>query len=347
MCSGFADYVKDKHPNAVFFLESSSSDDILYGSIADCSIEHILSFLLQAEQIVLVDTNINSELAATTYVLLHRLITVFNKKVVNFDHNIFENNYQNHTLYSHNINECPALAREIFNYHRDNNFLGLLDYRKTQLSQLWVAGCSYAAGSGLTDKKQSYANIVADSFGMKISTIAIGGANIQFSANQILRSNVGIDDIVLWGISGIHRHSFFNDNLSEIMMTSGRLMEIPFTKEQQKFIENTFINPNQVAVAIRSFLSVVDFCRQKKAKLFVLPHPELSLKSQYTQLAVFLESHPGFINLYGNMYNNIVNNGLNFNQLQYIDLSQDGIHPGPLTHYNWAEIILQKIKESI
>ena len=89
------------------------------------------------------------------------------------------------------------------------NFLDPVDTRKTDDKQLWIIGCSFANGHGLSDVNQRYGQLIADKLNLPVSFLTITGASNQWAADQIIKSDIRKGDVVIWCITGIARSTIY------------------------------------------------------------------------------------------------------------------------------------------
>lgn len=196
--------------------------------------------------------------------------------------------------------------------------LMLEDYRKTDDPQLWIAGCSVSFGYAI-DSKFRYANIVANEFNLQLSCLAKPSASNNYQANQILKSDIRKNDIVLWGITVPNRINYLNREVIHVTQTTKTIPDcvIKYNLELENSIYHTIDN----------ILSVKNYCNKIGAKLLlidVMPWPIYNI--YYYNLFDFSE----FV---GNPYD------------KFIDFGSDNQHPGPKHHKALADLIIDKLKE--
>ena len=91
------------------------------------------------------------------------------------------------------------------------NFLDTVDKRKTDSPQIWMVGCSFTNGHGLTSKDLRFGQLFADSLGLPVSFLTMNGASNQWAADQLLKADIRPGDIVFWGVTGIARSTIYTD----------------------------------------------------------------------------------------------------------------------------------------
>jgi hypothetical protein len=176
------------------------------------------------------------------------------------------------------------------------SILDLADCRKTKSPQIWIVGCSIAHGIGLDSREQRYGQIVSDCFKMPVSFLTQGGTSIEWSSDQILRSDISSGDIVIWGITGVNRFIHWDDHGNMFSVTPGIFdPKNPYHKTGSAHIKNKadmwqelMHDKSRLYHAIRQISQVISFCRKINANLILGCHLELSLKEQSDILKEFL-----------------------------------------------------------
>jgi hypothetical protein len=92
-----------------------------------------------------------------------------------------------------------------------STILKLSDVRKTDQPQLWVSGCSYTIGVGV-QYNQRYGQLLADQLNLPVSFLSENGSSITWAADQILRSDLRENDILVWGLTSLPRINYFKNN---------------------------------------------------------------------------------------------------------------------------------------
>lgn len=209
------------------------------------------------------------------------------------------------------------------------SMIELVDFRKSVDKQLWIAGCSITYGTGVSTD-QRYASIIADKLEMPISLLAFPGSSLLWAADQILRSDIREGDIVIWGMTESVRFPYYNGKVNEIQhVNSSSYLYLNQTTISPDFL----LSQTSLYLGITSILQVINFCSKINVKLVLadlLVPPDL---------AIYLnKKFRNYIHL-----NNFF--GVNINNIQFNDYGDDKLHPGPLVHQQFAEKILEKIKQ--
>lgn len=200
--------------------------------------------------------------------------------------------------------------------------LTLADTRKTDLPQVWAAGCSFTAGVGVADKER-WATIAADHLGYPISLLAHDGASIAWAADQLLRSDIRENDIILWGLTGIGRVSYYNGKTYEFTVNH---------PSSDGVITNRYLSSDHLFYqSIGKIEQVITRAKDLKATLIILMFPFYT-EHQETILIEYLSQFNFFVP------------GYTFGQgVSFIDLGTDRSHPGPQQHRHWANIVLNRL----
>jgi hypothetical protein len=224
---------------------------------------------------------------------------------------------------------------EIFNNKIVSNFenksdtitqmLELKDKRKTNNRQLWIAGCSFSEAVGVQDD-QKYGTILADRLSLSVSFLAYRGTSNSWSKDQILRSDIRKNDILVWQLTFPNRLTYFFDDeiihvYPEVFRQIPNLVDI---MDPRRLFEQTILYDS-----ITSIMQVVNFCKMNSIDLYIFGvayNPSKYLTN--LQNFIPITSPGGYI------------------KDHYKDIGSDNIHPGPLTHQWYADIIFNKIKHN-
>jgi hypothetical protein len=201
--------------------------------------------------------------------------------------------------------------------------LKLIDFRKSDTNQLWVAGCSTTAGVGVNDN-QKYASLLSQKLNVPYSLLAEDSSSISWAADQILRSNIKENDIIVWGLTNENRFQYFTDTVQHIL--AGRYPEFNSTVDIKHLDDSNLKYRN-----LTSIYQVVNYCAQTSSKL-IIAGIHISWEFAY-----YLKDLSCYLHL-----NNFW--GINDHDM-YLDFGSDHMHPGPKTHEWYAGKIFNKIKE--
>jgi hypothetical protein len=211
------------------------------------------------------------------------------------------------------------------------------DTRKTKNKQLWMAGCSFANGNGVSADSR-YGQIIADAFELPVSWLTLGGTSIDWAADQIIRANILPGDLVVWGITGVNRRAWFDDNGNMYRLGAGAELIPGFFSStigkidrnvQAPYLIDLLTDRSNVYHAIRSIMQVIELSKKLKFDLVMIAHTELSLPADNDMLEEFLLETDGYVAI---------------PKQKYVDLGNDNYHPGPVQHQLWADHILKHLK---
>jgi len=216
-----------------------------------------------------------------------------------------------------------------------NKFLELSDARCTNEQQLWIAGCSISHGDGV-DKNQRYGTLLSKKLNLPVSFLTTPGSSIQWAADQILRSDLQANDMLIWGLTSFERYAFYYglfdiDFFKSPMSRYNEILPINIlTYENNAKIQNlipkqTFLYQNAIYHAITNIFQVINHCKKIGVKLYLV-----GILSDLRQYTIDIEN---YISLY------------NIHSPVLLDKGQDNMHPGPLTHQMYADKILELIQK--
>jgi hypothetical protein len=219
--------------------------------------------------------------------------------------------YLSHKKPVHNLPASVALP-----------MIDLIDQRKSTIPQIWAAGCSFTDGDGV-EKNERWAQLVSDHLQMPISFLSHCGASNIWAADQILRSDINKNDIVVWGLTGISRVSYFNNNNIDFLVNSASTdgaISSRYLASDHLFY-STLLSINQVI---------------KKSK-------DIGFQLVIIMFPFFIKEQEDILFQYLSQYNFFI---LGYNQtdnLNFIDIGNDNSHPGPKHNRYWADIITKHI----
>jgi len=203
-----------------------------------------------------------------------------------------------------------------------STILKLSDIRKTTQTQLWVAGSSDTLGDGV-QSNQRYGQLLANQLNLPVSFLAESGSSITWAADQILRSDLRKDDILVWGLTSVPRVNYFQDDKIHHVFPS-----FDHFKNFQKFLVEH--EEDILYKSLTSVYQVINFCKKIKVDLFLVDLFNRDLK-------YYLKDDIEVLSLIG-LWGRDINT-------TYEDYGDDGIHPGVNTHKFYASEILKKIQE--
>jgi hypothetical protein len=217
-----------------------------------------------------------------------------------------------------------------FDFVKDTPIV-LSDLRKTDQSQLWIAGCSISHGIGV-EKTETYGSLLADVLGLECSFLTRPGSAINWAADQILRSDINSGDIVVWALTNwcrithVHNHKLLPGVNGLSYETFPEYHDI--ISFDNLFSHQTYYNH------LYSIQQVINYCQKIGAKLLLV-----GLAPGNFALVNFLKSQKNYIPIpYQTSYQE------NMLLQKFIDLGSDAMHPGPKQHKEYKKIILNFLK---
>lgn len=322
------------HDSSAYLIDFSNCNShhtgTCYTSLADMpSKNEFIELFRQAETIIYIPSDNWSD---TSYTTANRWTK--SKKIPQYQSKMQHTTERLLQLFSLSrytkIINCPAItAWESITESASQTMLELMDHRKTDNPQLWVAGCSFTYGVGV-EIEERYANLLANSLQLPVSVIADVASSITWAASQILRSDIRKDDIVVWGITDICRYPYYlkEENIIEHIHINTYKWFPEFHKKMSVMYLD---DPTLLYNAISAIYQVINFCNKIGAKL-VLAGLLVS-----SELGEYLNNNtPNYIHL--SHRDNVV-------VVDYIDYAKNNQHPGPISHQWFADNILTLLKE--
>ena len=197
--------------------------------------------------------------------------------------------------------------------------LELIDVRRSSESQLWGVGCSFTYGIGV-ESNQLYINLIAEKLKIPVSLLAQPASSITWAADQILRSDIKKDDIVIWGLTEFCRFPYYKNN------------QVTHITSQSKDFSNLKLLADTdylTYIGLQSIFQVINYCNKIGAKLliggFLMTEETIELLRNTKE---FFLAVPHYYK---------------FNQNHYVDLGSDGLHPGPEQHKLYCENFLEEM----
>ena len=222
----------------------------------------------------------------------------------------------------------------------DTQLNSLQAQRVSDDSTLFVIGCSVAKGVGVSTK-ETFATHLQTQLNMPLVVLAESATSISWAADQILRSDIRKDDVVVWAVTGLLRTWWFEIEQTPVDQSLHTYHYNMFTINQStnlkhaKLLKKYFVHGDKhlLVQAIRQIQQVENFCNKIGAKLYFSFLP-LSNRENLSVL------------------NRVFSKNTNHVTIQYkyperwLDLGTDGLHPGPITHRYIADSFLKSIPPS-
>lgn len=218
-----------------------------------------------------------------------------------------------------------------------NNFVAtykdpapIVDTRKTQSKQIWVAGCSISHGVGV-EADEKYGSLISKQLNLPCSFLTRIGSSIEWAADQILRSDIKKNDLVIWGVTSPERLTYIHNN----QLLEGLTIKSYDTRPEYKKIvppENLYSHQT-IYKHLYALHQVINFCRKARAKLFLV-----GILSGSNSFLPFLKSQKNYIHI---PYKYTFDKSSML--ISFIDTGTDNDHPGPRQHSQYKDIILQHI----
>lgn len=203
----------------------------------------------------------------------------------------------------------------------------LMDVRKTQDPQLWIAGCSISHGEGLS-ADQRYGALLANELQLECSFLTRRGSALDWSADQILRSDIRDGDIVIWGLTSVNRITYIHNHK---LLRGVNVHTYDTHPEYQDIIAKTNLFSCQTLYQhFYSLQTVINFCEKIGAALYLV-----NLLDYRSGLFGFLWQQKNYISIPYDLDSDL--------QIKFRDLGSDLAHPGIEQHQIYKKTILDFI----
>jgi hypothetical protein len=238
----------------------------------------------------------------------------------------------------------------------------LLDQRKTDNKQVWIAGCSVADGVAL-DPNLRYGQLVGDYLKLPVSFLSYPGSGIPFSADQILRSDIRPNDIVIWQLTSVNRlvtyvngspfhvynhvfdHEHIQSRLKWTFQIHPEYEEILSDKKYCDGLLKRIVHDDVLFEAIKSVSQVVNFCKKTNVNLYIFSIENITIPAIEEKFQPFIKGLDECVLLSDTHYIPPKERlKLLMPVTSFLDLASDNAHPGPNQHKKWSEELLQHIK---
>lgn len=209
----------------------------------------------------------------------------------------------------------------------------LVDNRRSEDPQLWVAGCSISHGVGV-DSSQRYGQLLADELHLHCSFLTRAGSAIDWASDQILRSDIRPGDTVVWGLTSSERLTYIhNQKLLHGINASSYIID-----DQLKNIVSatTLLSQNTFYQHMYSIDRVINFCKITKVKLLIVGLLTQAACLRHLSNTPFFHPYP-----YPPDFTDSNSKFVNF--LNFADIGTDNLHPGPEQHSLYKNFILSLI----
>jgi hypothetical protein len=182
---------------------------------------------------------------------------------------------------------------------------------ETDAVSLWVFGCSFSHGVGVSTNER-FSNIISNSINLPLMDITNPGSSTRWGLRQLINTNFKKDDLVIWQISTFSRLSIATDkdHLKEYLIKDTNKDTIMNTSKIQLYVDQL------------SLLNYgIQYLRAKQVKFVVI---SLDNQHSFTDDLIYEYSlYPEY--LYMGEW--------------FVDKGSDGVHPGRLSHKLVAESI--------
>lgn len=196
----------------------------------------------------------------------------------------------------------------------DQNFLSVDISNRPSTPILWVFGCSYSYGTGLTADQLTFGQHVSKVIGLPLKTVAKPGSSTQWSLRHIMNAKFIPGDRVIWQLTSPERFSYGYPPL-----------ELRLAHVTQRHLLETFTDQHNLFNQLTWFNQGIQYLKSQPIKFTVV-----SINSK----------DPGF---YPCLMEYTKHKEYCYALNYTLDLGLDNLHIGPLSHKSLAHCILNHI----
>lgn len=283
------------HDNWQSFVSAPEPNSVIYSSLADLpkitdKINAMWDLITIADQILYHPTSIKTS-------------------VTGFSWEFYDDEFLQYLLFCASKNGKSVIGLPQIPVR---SYCGLESTRTDDDVVLWISGCSVSHGVGV-ERSQRYGEILSKKLQLPCNYLTLPGASIEWSADQILRSDIQKHDVIIWGLTSEHRAPKIENGFLGAWLRKTK-QDLDYLYDETRYYK-----------ALTSVYQVSNFCQKIGARLLIFP----LVCSERLQLDLMLQS-----NYYQTPY-----------QFKFVDFGTDGSHPGPKQHNIWAEFCIEKISQ--
>lgn len=201
---------------------------------------------------------------------------------------------------------------------------------------LFTAGCSITYGNGV-DKHQAYGSLLSKRLNLPHVQLALPGTSLTWQSDQILRSDIKKDDILVWGLTNPIRFSCYHN----FQLLKLNPQNYATNKEYNDILPLKYVlSEDNLHKNLSCIESITNFCKKIGVKLFMFEA---------------MPNNPSLIHCtckndsfhYIRWSNKNFDPTTGYDSLQYMDLGNDNLHPGVKQHEFWYKQLLNIIKKEL
>jgi len=203
--------------------------------------------------------------------------------------------------------------------------LAQINHRITDEAQMWTFGCSITSGIGI-NSYEIYDSKIKEYLNLPNKNISCPGSSIIWASDQICRSDIKKNDVVIWGITSPRRTHKVNYNKLDFILPYQieNNTELELLNYERQYYTQYFESNTELYDILTAIKRAKNFCNNIGAKFLAinLIFDYIGWSQYYVddQIKAYLKND------------------------QYIDVGNDGIHPGPKQHQEFAEKFIKLYK---
>ena len=158
--------------------------------------------------------------------------------------------------------------------------------------------------------------------------LATTNSGLDWQVDQLIRSDIKENDIVIWGGSFPISFSWFIDSkLYNIWPYWNEFIDDEQFHSKKELLSTMLEDESRIKLSIRHMAQVISFCKKLKVKLVIAYYP---IDREVQEFKDFVKTTPYYLEL-----------------PKVVDLAADRSHPGPITHALYAKRIQEYIENNL
>lgn len=191
---------------------------------------------------------------------------------------------------------------------------------------LWVVGCSITHGTGVLPE-QRYGQLISNRLSIPAVFLTSPGSSIEWAADQILRSDIKENDLVVWGITSTGRFPYYQqDKVIHLRPGDFRIKQTP------AWYNDFSLDAHHTYKSILSILQVKNYLEKVGCKF-----------AFGTLLPCIRDDDNNYQHFIENLDNTFVGYSIQDREIKFVDLGTDDLHPGPKHHQLYADQFLKAL----
>jgi hypothetical protein len=255
--------------------------------------------------------------------VFHTLVSLSDRVILHFPHSVWStDDLKNTTIHQLRLwqNIKPIENLPIRSQDWPDYLEPLIDRRKTEDPQIWIAGCSIPNGNGV-NHDQRFGYLLSQRLRCAVSHLTLNGSSLAWASDQVLRSDIRQGDLLIFGLTSISRFSWVNHQGTHRINALVSEKEMP-DRDSREIVCSLFGSLHQDILSINAVRQVQAFCDRIDCKIVLADFFPFNMED-------YLAGSPTYLHLLP----------CKGQDRRFLDYANDGRHPGPLTHQWFSDTL--------